>query len=82
MSRMFCNSPRVSKRVIRKLHLDPGDAIIARDMADVEALKGLRGVIKFNVPIIVAPHGIKRLSLEYLQKLITEMEYAHAQGSK
>jgi hypothetical protein len=81
MSRMFCYTrtpSTVTKRAVKKLRLKPGDAIVAHELADIEALKALKDTVAFDVPIIFAPNGLKRLGLKYLQQLVTRMEYAQA----
>ena len=60
------------KAQIRRLRLKKGDILVVRDLREANALSGLgsRLGIDFEVPIIVAPDGIKRLSREYLEKIL------------
>ena len=79
MSRLFCNG-KITGKDLQRLRLEPGDAIVVSDTETMRQLDATKLGLKFSVPIVYAPNGVKRLSLKYLQKLVTAMEYAQAEG--
>ena len=61
------------KKAIRRLRLRKGDIVVVNDSNLIQSLSQIKGV-EFPVPIIYAPDGIKRVSKEYLQKILKEKD--------
>jgi len=67
------------KKIIRKLRLRQGDILVVNNMETAQALMRTRppmpaGVT--SVPIVMAPEGIKKVPLEKLKAIVTELEGA------
>ncbi len=72
------------KKLIRKLRLRRGDILVVNNMETVRALLRTHppmpaGVT--SVPIVLAPEGIKKVPLETLKKIVTELEGEKNVGS-
>ncbi len=63
---------KVSKAAIRRLRLKPGDMLVVRNHQQADALMGAGPLLglDFDVRIIIAPEGVKRLGRKYLEKLL------------
>jgi len=66
------------KKAIRRLRLREGDILVVSDPDLPRRLSQLHriggGGPPFEVPIIFAPNGLKRVSREYLKKILERME--------
>ena len=64
------------KKTIRRLRLQPGDILVVNDPETVRRLSELGSIngVNFNVPIVFAPNGIKRLNREYLEKILKQSQ--------
>jgi DNA polymerase III delta subunit len=75
---------RPLRRVIRKLRLRQGDIIVVntgetaqRLMTAVRHVKMNKDVL--NIPIVIAPEGLHRLSVKQLKKILERKEKLEAQ---
>ena len=64
------------KKTIRRLRLKPGDILVVNDPEMGRRLSGLGAIsgLSFNVPIVFAPNGIKKLSKKYLEKILKQLQ--------
>lgn len=60
------------KGELRRLRLKPGDVIVVKDQETAQALMDIRDWDGPKCPIVIAEHGIGRVSLSYLEKIVAE----------
>ena len=59
-------------RFIKRLRLKAGDVLVVRDPSTAEALMNAGQYIKLklDIPIIIAPEGVEKVSLKQLKKVV------------
>ena len=59
---------------VQKLHLEPGDMVLVRDVETARALDELKVPLGFSVPIIFSPMGVQVLKKQDLLNLLEQLE--------
>ena len=64
------------KHRIEKLRIKRGDVLVVRDYNTAKRLEGIHFNLQFQVPIVFAPLGIEKLSVDALKNIIAEVDEA------
>jgi hypothetical protein len=64
---------------LRRLRLQPGDIVIVENVETARRLMQAARLIDLpkgvdNVPIVIAPEGVKKLPVEKLKQIVSQME--------